>query len=46
MHFAVILPQAGPAVNALATISKFIGITASIAVVGSLLTTGVFLQNE
>ena len=46
MHFASILPEAGPAINALATVSKFIGITASIAVVGSLLSAGFFLEDE
>jgi len=46
MHLAAALPSAGPAVNALVTISKFVGITASIAVVGSLLASGFLLENK
>jgi len=45
MHFAVSLPTAGPLVNALATISKFLGITSSMAVVGALLAAGFLLPD-
>jgi len=43
MFSAVSLPSAGPLVNALATVSKFIGISASIAVVGALIAAGFLL---
>ncbi len=43
---AVPLPAAGPLVSALATMSKFLGITASIAVVGALLAAGFLLEDE
>ncbi len=46
MHFAASLPSAGPLVSALATISKFLGITSSIAVVGALLAAGFLLPES
>ncbi|MEI6845128.1 MAG: cytochrome c oxidase assembly protein [Actinomycetes bacterium] len=45
MQFAASLPTAGPMVNALATMSKFLGITASMAVVGALLAAGFLLPD-
>ncbi len=46
MFSAVSLPSAGPLVSALATVSKFIGISASIAVVGALIAAGFLLKDE
>ena len=40
------LPAAGPLVSALASVSKFIGITASICVVGALLAAGFLLEDR
>ena len=46
MLLAVGLPAAGPFVSALTTISKFLSISASIAVVGALLAMGFLLEDE
>lgn len=46
MFMAVSLPASGPFVNALTTMSKFFEITASIAVVGVLLSIGFLLEDE
>lgn len=46
MLMAVSLPAAGPFVSALTTISKFMSISASIAVVGALLAMGFLLEDD
>ncbi|HEX7404987.1 MAG TPA: cytochrome c oxidase assembly protein, partial [Candidatus Nanopelagicaceae bacterium] len=46
MLMAVGLPAAGPFVSALTTISKFMSISSSIAVVGSLLAMGFLLEDD
>lgn len=46
MYMAVPLPDAGLLVGTLATLSKFMSITASIAVVGALLAVGFLLEDE
>ena len=45
-YLALALPTAGPVVNALSTMSKFLGIAASMAVVGALLAMGFLLEDE
>jgi hypothetical protein len=46
MLMAVGLPAAGPFVSALTTISKFMSISASMAVVGALLAMGFLLEDD
>lgn len=46
MQMALSLPTAGPFVDALVTMSKFMSISASIAVVGALLAMGFLLEDE
>ncbi|MCX6426708.1 MAG: cytochrome c oxidase assembly protein [Actinobacteria bacterium] len=46
MFLAASLPTSGPVVSALSTVSKFLGISASIAAVGSLLAAAFLLEDE
>ncbi|MEI9907835.1 MAG: cytochrome c oxidase assembly protein [Actinomycetota bacterium] len=46
ISLALSLPESGPTISALTTVSKFFGVASSIAVVGGLLSLGFFLEEK